>query len=114
MKMPAAFRRPVRRRVPRIELDTPIVPRAVAEGVWEEAGVWLGQPLPRREMAAQTFHHVYLAVLERHDPVWRAGFNGSRSTAGQSARSPAPPCAGPCASLFSPSRQSVIQPVSRP
>jgi hypothetical protein len=69
MNMPAAFRRPARRRVPRIELDTPIVPRAVAEGVWEEAGAWLGQPLPRREMAAQAFHHVCLAVLERHVPV---------------------------------------------
>jgi len=55
--------------MPRIELDTPIVPRAVAEGVWEEAGVWLGQPLPRREMAAQAFHHVCLAVLEWHVPV---------------------------------------------
>lgn len=34
--------------VPRIELDTPIVPRAVAECVCEEVGVWLDQPLPRR------------------------------------------------------------------
>jgi hypothetical protein len=33
---------------PRIESDTPIVPRAVMEAVLEEAGVWLGQPLPRR------------------------------------------------------------------
>jgi len=69
MKMPIAFRRPARRRVPRIELDTPIVPRAVAEGVWEEAGLWLGQPLPRREMAAHAFHLDCLAVLERHVPV---------------------------------------------
>ncbi len=46
MNMPTAFRRPARPRVPRIELDTPIVPRAVAEGVCEEAGLWLGQPLP--------------------------------------------------------------------
>ena len=35
-------------KVPRIESDTPIVPRAIMEAVCEEAGVWLGQPLPRR------------------------------------------------------------------
>ena len=35
-------------RLPRIESDTPIVPRAVMEAVCEEAGVWLGRPLPRR------------------------------------------------------------------
>ncbi|MBI4662937.1 MAG: hypothetical protein HY735_29360 [Verrucomicrobia bacterium] len=33
---------------PQIETDTPIVPRAVAEAVWDEASVWLGEPLPRR------------------------------------------------------------------
>ncbi len=32
----------------RIESNTAIVPRAVMEAVCEEAGVWLGQPLPRR------------------------------------------------------------------
>ena len=31
-----------------IESDTPIVPRAIAEAVWEEAGVWLDERLPRR------------------------------------------------------------------
>lgn len=31
----------------RIEHDTPIVAHAVASGVWEEAGVWLGEELPR-------------------------------------------------------------------
>jgi len=31
-----------------MELETPLRPRAVAEAVWEEAGVWLEQPLPRR------------------------------------------------------------------
>ena len=31
----------------RIEHDTPLVPRAVASGVWEEAGTWLGEELPR-------------------------------------------------------------------
>jgi hypothetical protein len=36
-----------RKRRPRIEADTPIVPRAVAMSVWEEAGGWLGEELPR-------------------------------------------------------------------
>jgi len=36
------------KRVPQMELDTPLRPRAVAEAVWEEAGLWLDQPLPRR------------------------------------------------------------------
>jgi len=31
----------------RIDQETPIVPRAIAEGVCEEACVWLRQPLPR-------------------------------------------------------------------
>src|SRR5690349_3586813 len=35
-----------RRRRPRIELETPIVPHAVARAVWEEASVWLNEPLP--------------------------------------------------------------------
>ena len=30
-----------------IEQETPIVPCAVAEAVWEEACVWLGEELPR-------------------------------------------------------------------
>jgi hypothetical protein len=30
-----------------IEHDTPIVPKAVAEAVWEEASVWLDEELPR-------------------------------------------------------------------
>ena len=30
----------------RIETDTPVVPRAVAASVWEEARVWLGEELP--------------------------------------------------------------------
>src|SRR5216117_657147 len=38
----------MKQRIRRIESDTPIVPRAVMEAVCEEAGVWLGQPLPRR------------------------------------------------------------------
>lgn len=36
------------KRVPRLESDTPIIPRAIAEAVLEEASVWLGEPLPRR------------------------------------------------------------------
>jgi hypothetical protein len=31
-----------------IDLDTALRPRAVAQAVWEEASLWLGQPLPRR------------------------------------------------------------------
>ncbi len=50
--LPPAVRRG--RTHPRIELDTPIVPQAVAEAVWEEAGVWLGEPLPRRWIAELT------------------------------------------------------------
>ena len=38
----------MKQRIPRIESNTAIVPRAVMEAVCEEAGVWLGQPLPRR------------------------------------------------------------------
>jgi hypothetical protein len=41
---------PSRRRIcgpqPRIEMETPLVPAAVAAAVCEEAGVWLGEPLP--------------------------------------------------------------------
>jgi hypothetical protein len=38
--------RPRKRRA-RIEMDTPIVPRAVAMGVWAEACAWLETDLPR-------------------------------------------------------------------
>ena len=43
-------------RARRIEQDTPIVPRAIAEAVCEEVAVWLREPLPRRwirELTAQ-------------------------------------------------------------
>lgn len=40
-------RRRGRKRRLRIEADTPIVPRAVAMSVWEEACVWLDEELPR-------------------------------------------------------------------
>lgn len=46
----------------RIEQDTPIVPRAVAEAVWEEASVYLQTGLPRAWMD-------HLAV--REDRVYR-------------------------------------------
>jgi hypothetical protein len=39
---------PARRRVFRIEDDTPIVPRAAAEYVWEEASLWLREPFAPR------------------------------------------------------------------
>ena len=38
----------MKQRIPRIDSDTPIVPRAIIAAVCEEAGLWLGQPLPRR------------------------------------------------------------------
>ncbi len=68
MKMPTAFHRPAWRRVPRIELDTPIVPRAVAEGVCEEAGLWLGQPLPRRWVRELTAR---ANTIYAHNPRFR-------------------------------------------
>ena len=37
-----------RRRKSSIERDTPIIPRAVAEAVWEEASGWLDEALPRQ------------------------------------------------------------------
>ena len=65
---PASHLRKPRRYPPRanrraIERDTPIVPRAVAEAVWEEASVQLKQPLPRRwiveltHRAEEIYHH---------------------------------------------------------
>ena len=44
--MPATPSR-ARERRPRIEADTPIVPRAVAASVWVEACAWLKVELPR-------------------------------------------------------------------
>jgi len=62
-----------------IELDTPLVPRAVAEAVWEEASVWLGAPLPRRwiaELAARadtvySANHRFRGLLRRRDNAGR-------------------------------------------
>ena len=36
------------KRIPNIETDTPLVVSAVAIAVWQEAGLWLDQPLPQR------------------------------------------------------------------
>src|SRR6266567_4168166 len=58
----------MKQRIPQIESDTPIVPRAIMEAVCEEAGIWLGQPLPRRwirELAARA-NAVYA-----HNPRFR-------------------------------------------
>src|SRR5436190_843980 len=47
----------------RIERDTPIIPRAVAEAVWEEACVYLDTTLPRHWImelttrAEEIYHH---------------------------------------------------------
>src|SRR6266516_4260678 len=58
----------MRQHVPRIELDTPIVPRAIAAAVLEEAGVWLGQPLPRRWIRELT---AYANTVYSHNPSFR-------------------------------------------
>jgi hypothetical protein len=43
------------RRASKIESDTPILPRAIAEAVMEEASLYLGQELPRSWIAKLTF-----------------------------------------------------------
>lgn len=64
---------------PRIESDTPIVPRAVMEAVCEEAGVWLGQPLRRRWVRELTAR---ANTVYAHNPRFRrkvrAPGNGGR------------------------------------
>lgn len=61
------------KRVPRIDLDTPLVPRAVAEGVCEEAGVWLDQPLPRRWVRELT---AYANSVYAHNARFRRKVRG--------------------------------------
>lgn len=54
---------------PRIETDTPIVPRAVAMSVWAEACAWLGEELPRQwanRLAARA------DTIYRRNPHFRA------------------------------------------
>jgi len=64
----------MKQRVPRIELDTPIVPRAIAAAVVEEAGVWLGQPLPRRWVRELT---AYANTVYAHNPRFRRKVRGA-------------------------------------
>jgi hypothetical protein len=62
------------KRAPRIELETPIIPRAVVEAVLEEASVWLDEPLPRRwarELIARA-NAVYA-----HNPRFRRKLRGN-------------------------------------
>ena len=73
MKMPKPFIRPAQPRIPRIELDTPIVPRAVMELVCEEAGLWLGQPLPRRWIRELTAR---ANTIYAHNPLFRRKIRG--------------------------------------
>ncbi len=68
------------KRLPQIELDTPLRPRAVAEDVLEEASVWLDEPLPRRwlrELIAEA-NTVY-AHNERFRRTLRAKGNTGRA-----------------------------------
>jgi len=67
----------MRQRIPRIELDTPIVPRAIAAAVVEEAGVWLGQPLPRRWIRELT---AYATAVYAHNPSFRRRVRGQGTT----------------------------------
>ena len=64
-------------RIPRIELDTPIVPSAIAVAVVEEAGVWLGQPLPRRWIRELT---AYANTIYAHNPRFRRKVRGQGNT----------------------------------
>ena len=57
----------------RIELDTPLVPRAVMEGVCEEAGIWLDQPLPHRWVRELT---AFANTVYAHNPRFRRKVRG--------------------------------------
>ena len=67
----------MKQHVPRIELDTPIVPSAIAVAVVEEAGVWLGQPLPRRWIRELT---AYANTVYAHNPSFRRRVRGQGTT----------------------------------
>jgi hypothetical protein len=58
-------------------LDTPIVPSAIAAAVVEEAGVWLGQPLPRRWIRELT---AYANTVYAHNPSFRRKVRGQGTT----------------------------------
>ena len=79
MKMPTAFRRLGKLCAPRIELDTPRVPWAVAVGVCEEVGVWLDQPLPRRWVRELTAR---ANTIYAHNPRFRRKIR-SQGTSGR-------------------------------
>ena len=66
------------RRARRIEEDTPIVPRAVAETVWEEARVYLQTELPRawRRRLAIRADRVYRRNAHFRDLMGRSGDAG--------------------------------------
>src|SRR2546422_656487 len=57
----------------RIEKDTPLVPRAAAEGVCHEAAVWLHQPLPRRFVRELT---AYANTVYAHNARFRRKVRG--------------------------------------
>ena len=59
---------PTRRRVPCIEVDTPILPDAVMDAVRIETGLWLGQPLPREWVTELAAH---ANATYAHDPDFR-------------------------------------------
>ena len=73
MKMPTPFIRQAQGRASLIESDTPIVPRAVMEMVCEEAGLWLGQPLPRRWIRELTAR---ANTIYAHNPRFRRKIRG--------------------------------------
>jgi hypothetical protein len=66
------------KRVPRIEVDTPIIPGIVAWCVWDDARVWLGEPLPRRwvrELVAEA-NTVYAHCKQFRQAIRRTGNRG--------------------------------------
>jgi hypothetical protein len=76
---PVTCRRYVPRRCRRlwIERDTPIVPRAIAKAVWQEAGAWLDEELPRewiRRLAVRA------DVIYHHNPRFRRKIRGQGNT----------------------------------
>ena len=76
---PVACPRYVPRRCRRlwIERDPPIVPAAVARAVWQEASVWLGEPLPREWIRRLAFR---ADVIYFHNPRFRRKIRGQGNT----------------------------------
>jgi len=76
---PVACRRYVPRSSRRlwIERDTPVIPTAVAQAVWQEACAWLGVELPRewiRRLAVRA------DVIYSHNPRFRRKIRNSGNT----------------------------------